>query len=233
MGRTEAEVTRGERIRIMVVDDHPIVRLGLRELIHVQRHLVVCAEAADATTAWKEIQRVKPDMVIVDIDLRGRDGICLVKQISRYYSDIPVLVVTGLDESRFAERCLLAGARGYIMKQEAVTSIMEAIHCVLRGKIYLSEKLKDVLLIQFAGRSRTAGKSSADTLSDRELEVYRLLGFGFGTQQIAQELNLSKKTIGCYRERIKKKLCLKNGNELVRNAIHWIEDGHPGMEAEN
>ena len=232
MGRIKAEVTRDKDVRIMIVDDHPVFRLGLRVLIHEETDLVVCAEAEDAAMAWNEIQRVKPDMVITEISLKGRDGISLVKEISRYYSHMPVLVVSMHDERWFAERCLLAGAKGYIMKQETMTSIKKAIHCVLSGKIYLSERLKDLVLIQFAGRSTTADKASVDTLSDRELEVYGLIGLGFGTNEIAQKLNLSMKTIGCYRERIKKKLCLKSGNELVRNAIHWVENEHPRMETD-
>jgi DNA-binding NarL/FixJ family response regulator len=221
MGRSE--VANGEHIRIVIVDDHPVFRLGLRELIQQEKDLVVCGEAEDTATAWNEIQRLKPDMVIVDLSLKGGDGINLIKEIGRHYSDLPVLVVSMHDENRFAERSLLAGAKGYIMKQETITSVVKAIRCILSGKIYLSEKLKDSVLIQFASRSRKSDRTIVDALSDRELEVYRMIGHGYGTNEIAQQLNLSVKTIGSYRERIKEKLKLNSGNELIRNAIHWVE----------
>jgi DNA-binding NarL/FixJ family response regulator len=224
VSRSEAEVLKGEKARIMLVDDHPVFRLGLKELINQEKDLLVCGEAEDYTKAWNEIQRLRPDMVIVDISLQGRDGISLVKDIGKHYSAIPALVLSMHDESRFAERSLLAGAKGYIMKQETIASIVKAIRCILDGKIYLSEKLKDAVLTQFACGSRLGDKSPVDKLSDRELEVYRLIGLGFGTNEIAQKLNLSVKTIGSYRERIKDKLNLKSGNELVRNAMHWIEN---------
>lgn len=216
------------KTRIILVDDHPVFRLGLRELINQEADLVVCAEAEDTTQAWNEIQRLMPDLAIVDISLKGRDGISLVKDIGKHYRDMPVLVVSMHDESRFAERSLLAGAKGYIMKQETISSIVKAIRHILEGKIYLSERLKDAVLTQFAGGSRTADKSPVDGLSDRELEVYRLIGQGFGTNEIAQKLSLSIKTIGSYRERIKEKLALRSGNELVRNAIRWVENEQRG-----
>jgi DNA-binding NarL/FixJ family response regulator len=228
MGQLRAEVAKGEQIRIVLVDDHPVFRLGLRELINQEKDLLVCGEAEDATKALSEIQSLQPDMVIVDISLKGRDGICLVKDIAKYHRDMPVLVLSMHDESRFAERSLLAGAKGYIMKQETITSIVKAIRCILGGRIYLSDKLKDIVLTQFASGSRTSEKSPVDGLSDRELEVYQLIGRGFGTNEIAQKLNLSIKTIGCYRERIKEKLGLKSGNELIRNAMHFVENERLG-----
>jgi DNA-binding NarL/FixJ family response regulator len=230
MTAVKAEVVRGEKVRVMIVDDHPVFRLGLRELINQEKDLVVCGEAEDYSKAWSEIQRLEPEMVLVDISLKGRDGISLVKEISRYYPDIPTLVVSMHDETRFAERSLLAGAKGYIMKQETLTSIVTAIRCILGGKIYLSEQLKDEVLTQFAGGFRTGEASPVDKLSDRELEVYRLIGTGLGTNEIAQELNLSVKTIGSYRERIKEKLNLKSANDLVRNAVRWVESEQFGAE---
>lgn len=224
MGKLKPELTKGEKVRIVIVDDHPVFRLGLRELIQQEEDLVVCGEAEDTAKAWNEIQRLRPDMVVVDLSLKGGDGINLIKELTRNYSDVPILVVSMHDENRFAERSLLAGAKGYIMKQETITSVVEAIRCVLSGKIYLSEKLKDLVLIQFAGKSRTTEKSCVDTLSDRELEVFRMIGLGLGTNEIALKLNLSVKTIGSYRERIKEKLKLNNANELVRNAMYWVED---------
>ncbi len=213
----------GEKVEIMIVDDHPVFRLGLRELINQEKDMVVCDEAEDYSSAWNKIQRIEPDMVLVDISLEGRDGISLVKEINRHYSNMPVLVVSMHDETRFAERSLLAGAKGYIMKQETLTSIVKAIHCILEGKIYLSERLKDVLLTQFARGFKTVDSSPPDTLSDRELEVYRLIGMGLGSNEIAQKLSLSVKTIGSYRERIKEKLNLKSANDLIRSATRWVE----------
>lgn len=226
----KAKITKDEKVRIMLVDDHPVFRLGLRELINQEEDLVVCGEAEDCTKGWNEIQRLQPDMVIVDISLQGRDGISLVKEIGKYYRSMPALVLSMHDESRFAERSLLAGAKGYIMKQETISSIVKAIRCILDGKIYLSDKFKDAILTQFACGAKTCDKSPVDSLSDRELEVYRLIGLGFGTNEIAQRLNLSMKTIGSYRERIKEKLSLKSGNELVRHAIHWVENEQPRTE---
>lgn len=217
------EKAKREKVRIMIVDDHPVFRLGLRELINQEKDLVVCGEAEDYSSAWNEIRRLEPEMVLVDISLKDRDGISLVKEINRYYNEMPVLVVSMHDETRFAERSLLAGAKGYIMKQETLTSIVTAIRCILEGKIYLSERLKDAVLTQFAGGLKTVDASPVDRLSDRELEVYRLIGMGLGTNEIAQKLNLSIKTIGSYRERIKEKLDLKSANDLMRSAMRWVE----------
>lgn len=224
MATSKAELVKGDKVRIMIVDDHPVFRLGLRELINQEKDLVVCGEAEDYSMAWNEIQKLEPDMVLVDISLKGRDGISLVKEISRHYRNIPTLVVSMHDETRFAERSLLAGAKGYIMKQETLTSIVTAIRCILSGKIYLSERLKDVVLTQFAAGFRTGEVSPVDKLSDRELEVFRLIGMGFSTNEIAHELNLSIKTIGSYRERIKEKLNLKSANDLLREAMRWVEN---------
>lgn len=223
MAKTKAESAMRDKVTIMIVDDHPVFRLGLRELINQEPDLVVCGEAEDYTQAWKTIQQLEPDMALVDISLKGRDGFSLVKDIRRYFPHLPVLMVSMHDETHFAERSLLAGAKGYIMKQETLTSIVTAIRCILSGKIYLSEKLKDVVLNQFAAGARIPEKSPVDTLSDRELEVYRLIGRGLGTHEIAQKLSLSVKTIGSYRERIKDKLGLKSAHELMRNAMHWVD----------
>lgn len=224
MAAPKAEDFKGDKVRIMIVDDHPVFRLGLRELINQETDLVVCGEAEDYSMAWNQIQKLEPDMVLVDISLKGRDGISLVKEIGKHYRNTPTLVVSMHDETRFAERSLLAGARGYIMKQETLTSIVTAIRCILGGKIYLSERLKDAVLTQFATGSRTGDLSPVDKLSDRELEVFRLIGMGFGTNEIAQKLNLSIKTIGSYRERIKEKLNLKSANDLLREAMRWVEN---------
>jgi DNA-binding NarL/FixJ family response regulator len=213
-----------KKIRIMIVEDHPIFRLGLCELINQENDLVVCGEAEDTGKAWNEIQRLKPDMVVVDISLKGGDGISLIKEIKRYYKNLPVLVVSMHDESRFAERSLVAGAKGYINKQETSGSIVDAIHCILSGKIYVSEKIKEEILNQLVGGIDDYDKSPIERLTDRELEVFQHIGKGFSTNEIARKLNLSTKTIGTYRERIKEKLNLKHASELIRHAMLWVEN---------
>ena len=210
MDAMKESVLQGQKHRIMVVEDHPVFRMGLRELINQESDLVVCGEAEDAGKASEEIRRLEPDMVIVDISLRGRDGIDLIRDVRGHNKDLPILVLSMHDESRFAERSLLAGAKGYIMKRETSSSVVEAIRCVLRGQIYLSEKIKGEILSRFVGGAHTYNKSPVDRLTDRELEVYRLIGRGLSTNEIAEKLSLSTKTIGTYRERIKEKLNLKH-----------------------
>jgi DNA-binding NarL/FixJ family response regulator len=222
----------GKKIRIMIVEDHPIFRLGLCELINQEHDLIVCGEAEDTGKAWNEIQRLKPDMVVVDISLKGGDGISLIKEIRRYYKNLPVLVVSMHDESRFAERSLIAGAKGYINKQETSGSIVDAIHCVLSGKIYVSENIKEEILNQLVGGIDDDDKSPIERLTDRELEVFQHIGKGFSTNEIARKLNLSTKTIGTYRERIKEKLNLKHASELVRHAMLWVENEYINMTPE-
>lgn len=224
MDAIKESVLQGQKHRIMVVEDHPVFRMGLRELINQERDLVVCGEAEDAGKASEEIRRLEPDMVIVDISLRGRDGIDLIRDLRGHNKDLPILVLSMHDESRFAERSLLAGAKGYIMKRETAGSVVEAIRCVLRGQIYLSEKIKGEILSRFVGGAHTYNKSPVDRLTDRELEVYRLIGRGLSTNEIAEKLSLSTKTIGTYRERIKEKLNLKHAYELIRHAMLWVEN---------
>ncbi len=211
-----------KKIRIMIVEDHPIFRLGLKELIEQERDLIVCGEAEDVPKALNDIIQLEPDMVIVDISLKGRNGIDLIKDINKYHKSIPVLVLSMHDESLYAERALHAGARGYIMKEEASESIVKAIRTVLDGKIYASEQFMGKLLSQFANQPQNYDKSPVERLTDRELEVFIAVGKGMTTKQIAVQLNLSMKTIGTYRERIKDKLDLKNAAELIRYAVNWI-----------
>ena len=224
MDAMKESVSQGRKHRVMVVEDHPVFRIGLRELINHENDLVVCGEADDAGRASEEIQRLEPDMVIVDISLRGRDGIDLIRDVRSHNKDLPILVLSMHDESRFAERSLLAGAKGYIMKRETSSSVVKAIRCVLCGQIYLSEKIKGEILSRFVGGAHTYNKSPVDRLTDRELEVYRLIGQGVSTNEIGEKLSLSAKTIGTYRERIKEKLNLKHASELIRHAMLWVEN---------
>ncbi|MEW6486538.1 MAG: response regulator transcription factor [Thermodesulfobacteriota bacterium] len=211
------------RRRIFVVEDHPIFRLGLRELLEEESDFIVCGEADDIGSALEEIARTSPDLVIVDLSLKGRSGIDLLRDLRARYRDLPLLVLSMYDEALYAERALAAGARGYIMKQETSDSIVHAVRRVLEGKVYLSERVVGDLvgkLLHGGGPGGGPGdRSPLERLTDRELEVFRLIGKGCTTGDIAERLHLSAKTIGTYRERIKEKLRLKNAAELTLHAI--------------
>jgi DNA-binding NarL/FixJ family response regulator len=208
--------------RILLVEDHPIFIVGLKELINQETDLEVCGEAADITEAWRQFQALGPDMVIVDISLKGRNGIELVRDINKENASLPVLVLSMHEESLYAERALAAGARGYIMKQETSSSIVQAIRCVLGGEIYASPNLMRTILGRIANQPNP-NISPMEKLTDRELEVLEAIGEGLTTRQIAAKLTLSSKTIGTYRERIKEKLGLQNAFELIHQAVRWIE----------
>jgi DNA-binding NarL/FixJ family response regulator len=215
--------TAKQKNRIFIVDDHPIVRKGLTQLINQEPDLTVCGEAENAEAALELLKKVKPDLAIVDISLRGIDGIELTKLIKVRFENIPVLVVSMHDESLFAERALRAGARGYIMKQEAIEKMMEAIHKVLRGELYVSDRVSANIVKRFVDGKAEGVSSPEELLSDREMEVFQLIGQGFGTRQIADQLHVSVKTVETYRANIKEKLNLKNATELMKHAVHWIE----------
>lgn len=214
----------GERHRILIVDDHPIVRKGLAMLINQEPDLVICGEAEDAQSALEFLKKNKPDLAIVDISLQGIDGIELIKKIKERYENLPILVVSMHDESLFAERALRVGARGYIMKQEAIEKMMEAIRKVIGGGLYMSEKVSANIVMRFIDGKSEKTQSPLDILSDRELEVFQLIGQGYGTRQIADELHVSIKTVESYRAHIKEKLHLKNATELLKHAVHWIDN---------
>jgi DNA-binding NarL/FixJ family response regulator len=209
-----------EKKKILLVEDHPIFRWGLSEIINQENDLIVCGNAEYVQQALNEIDRLKPDLIIADITLKESDGIDLVREAGKQYKDIPVLILSMHDEFLYAERALRAGARGYIMKQEAMESVVSAIRLVLDGKIYLNEQVKEQILFGLSEGSGTR-KSPIDRLAERELEVFRLIGQGFSSREIARKLYLSIKTIGTYRERIKEKLNLRHANELIRYAVYW------------
>jgi DNA-binding NarL/FixJ family response regulator len=211
------------KARILLVDDHPVLRLGIAELINSEGTLEVCGEAACLADAYQMVAKLKPDLVIADISLEGNSGIELMKELSYRWEGLPVLAYSMHDEQIYAERALRAGARGYVMKQNPPESLLEAIHHVLNGRIYLSKEVSDRLLGKFIG-AKPGGKtvqSPIDRLSDRELEVLQLLGKGMTTSQIAESLCLSTKTVETYREHLKQKLSLQSGPELVRYAVEW------------
>ena len=205
--------------KILIVDDHPILREGLAQLIDQQNDLSVCGQFEEADSAFAAIGQLKPDLALVDISLKGSSGVELLKNIKAKYPKLLVLVLSMHDESLYAERVLRAGASGYIMKQEATEKVLEAIRKVLAGEIFLSEKMSTKFMHQLVGGRNAAGGSFMDRLSDRELEVFGLIGQGRGTRDIAEQLHLSVKTIESHRAHIKEKLNLKNATELVHRAI--------------
>jgi DNA-binding NarL/FixJ family response regulator len=211
------------RKRILIVEDHPIFRMGLEDLIHQEKDLIVCGSAEDVPEARRAISELNPDMVIMDLSLKTSNGFDLVRQLAHTASELPILVLSMHDESVHAERCLLAGARGYINKEEASESVIRAIRQILKGEIFLSEKMTANILKKFKNRPMDLGESPTKNLSPRELEVLYLIGKGFSSSAIASRLNLSVKTIGTHKERIKEKLGIKNSAELIRHAIIWIE----------
>lgn len=215
--------TSKTKTTILLVDDHPMVRRGIAELINAEPDLEVAGEAATMQEALAQLSKARPGLVIVDVSLDGNNGIELMKNISARASAPPILAYSMHDESIYAERALRAGAKGYVMKQAPPEALLSAVRQILKGKLYLSEPMSDRLLGKLvgAGTSAAAAASPIDKLSDRELEVLQLLGKGLGTAQIADKLCLSVKTIETYREHLKQKLNLANGQELLRYAIEW------------
>jgi DNA-binding NarL/FixJ family response regulator len=219
--------SKGARNTILIIDDHPIVRQGLALLINREADLEVCGDAEEAVSALRCIEELKPNLVIVDISLNGPDGLDLLKDIRMRYGSLPVLILSMLDESIYAERALRAGANGYIMKQEATERVLVAIRHILSGDIYVSDRMASRMLHRMAGGSSFAQRSPISDLTDRELEVFRLIGEGHGTRQIADELHISVKTVESYQAHIKEKLALRNARELVQRAVQWKVAGKP------
>ncbi len=208
--------------RILIVDDHPLVRTGFSQLIGDCPDLEVCGEAGDMAEALKQVDTTSPDLAIIDLSLAGGSGLDLIERIRSRNKDILMLVASMHDETLYAERVLAAGARGYINKQEAQDSIIRAIRQVLSGKVYLSQQMTDRLL---SGMVDANGeKRDIDSLSNRELQVFELIGEGVSSSQIAEQLNLSIKTIETHQAHIKKKLGLGSAHELNQRAIRWVMD---------
>ena len=205
-------------VRILLVDDHPLVREGLAEVLHRHREYRVCGEAEDRAEALAAIETLKPDLVILDVTLKKSDGLELIKDIRARYPELRILVVSMHDEMVNAERAVRAGACGYITKQEAPTKVVAAVRHVLEGGIYLSEAVTAQVAGKLAGRSPTG---PVDRLADRELQVLELLGEGLSTRQIAERLHLENSTVETYRTRLKEKLALKDAHELLQYAIRW------------
>jgi DNA-binding NarL/FixJ family response regulator len=213
--------THSGKRTVLVVDDHPLMRQGLALLINQQQDMRVCGEAEEAQAALQAVAQLRPDIMILDISLNGPDGIEILKTIRTTDPDLPVLVLSMHDEAIYAERALRARANGYIMKQEATEKVLVAVRRILSGEVYLSERMSNKMLQQYIGGSPHMIQSRIATLSDRELEVFRRIGEGRATREIAEELHLSVKTVETYQAHIKDKLALRSGRELIQHAIQW------------
>lgn len=212
-----------DKNKVLIIDDHPIFCLGMSELINKEPDLMVCGSVESIKKASVVIAELKPDLIIIDISLKDGNGLDLVQQIKKEYETMPMLVLSMYDEALYAERALLAGAYGYIMKQEAIPKVVEAIRLVLQGDIYASDTVKEKVFKRLMKPQGADSKSPLDILTNRELEVLRLIGEGYSTKEIADRLHLSIKTIGTYRENLKEKLKLKHFTGLVKFAVHWSD----------
>jgi DNA-binding NarL/FixJ family response regulator len=214
------------RMKIFIVEDHPIFRMGLQELIDSEPDMEVCGSAGDVNTAVSMIEKIVPDLVIVDLSLKDSSGMDLIKYINDHAPDTGSLVLSMHDESVHAKRCIMAGAGGYIMKQEASESVVTAIRHILAGHIHVSRKIMTRIL-DAARNQDTAfpDGSPLRRLTDREREIFQYIGRGYSSGKIAKILHISVKTIGTHRERIKEKLGFRHSGELVRNAVIWVETG--------
>jgi len=215
--------TNENKTQVLLVDDHPVVRDGLTTIINHERDLNVCGEADDAYEALKVVTELKPDVVVVDISLKNSDGIELTKTIKSKYPKLPVVVLSVHDESVYAERALIAGAKAYIMKDAVSENIVKAIRTVLSGEIYVSNTISKKFLHKIAGDKPGTTKTTTENLSDREFEIFRLIAEGHRASQIAKKLYLSVKTVDTYRGRLKEKLNLDSANELLQYAIKWAK----------
>jgi DNA-binding NarL/FixJ family response regulator len=218
---------QSDKVRILIVDDHPVTRRGLAEVINMETDLEVCGQAEDAAAALVAIGKLKPDLAIIDVSLQGASGIELMKNVKLQYPTLPMLALSMHDESLYAERALKAGAKGYIMKHEAIEKVIGAIKRILKGEIYVSDNMTARMVNKLVGGG-DSGTTGIESLTDRELEVFRLIGMGHGTRQIATELFLSVKTIESYRAHIKEKLALDSATELTQHAIQWVNSTNLG-----
>jgi DNA-binding NarL/FixJ family response regulator len=212
---------KGDKAAIYIIDDHPLLVQGLTDLINTQSDMKVTGTTPEWTVALTQFQKEKPDVVILDITLKNANGVEVLKNLRVHFPDLKVLMLSMHDESLYAMRALKAGAQGYIMKAAATEKVITAVRQILSGELYLSEEMSRRAMATLVGRKKEAGGSPLEDLSDRELEVFTLIGEGLTTRQIADKLHLSVKTIETHRAHIKEKLNLKNSTELVQHAIHW------------
>lgn len=209
--------------RILIIDDHPIMRHGLAQLICAEPDLEVCADAGSAAEGLKAVEKTKPDLVVVDLTLPDKHGLEFIKDLHVLLPGTLVLVLSMHDESLYAERALRAGARGYVMKETAADTLVKAVHRVLDGGIYLSDRMAGVMLEMVAGQRKPSASSGLEKLTDRELEVLQLIGQGKATRHIATQLHVSVRTVDAHRAHIKEKLQVPDGPALVRYAVRWME----------
>lgn len=209
--------------RVLIVDDHPVFRAGLTGLVNLEADMLVCGEANDAIQAMQALEKLRPDLVLLDMSLPGKGGLELLKDIRAFCSQTPVLIISMHDETLYAERIIRAGGRGYIMKQEGPEKIVQAVRKVLEGGISVSDRIASQILSAMSG-GRSGVSSTVSVLTDREFEVYRLLGQGREPQEIARVLHLSIKTVDTHRAHIRVKLGLRNATELIHHATRWAAE---------
>ena len=209
--------------KVLLVDDHPMMRGGLAQVINNQQDLTICGEAGDANEAMRHIESAKPDLAVVDISMEGKSGLELIKDLQTLHPEMPVLVMSMHDESLYAERVLRAGARGYVMKKAGGEAVLQAIRQVLSGKVFVSESMSAQILDNFAGVRSTKRKSPIENLTDREFEVFKLIGEGCITREIAKRLHISPKTVDVYRQNLKERLKLPSATSLIQHAVRWVE----------
>jgi DNA-binding NarL/FixJ family response regulator len=229
-GRGSSPAAGGPRKRILIVDDHPFMRAGLAQLIDRQPDMQVGGEAGDPGQALKHLAKAAFDLVLTDITMPGRSGIEFIKDVQALHPGLPMLVVSMHDEVIYAERVLRAGARGYIMKEAGGENLLLAIRQVVSGQVYVSPRVSAKILDDMSARKPRGSSSPIEKLSDREFEVFQLVGQGKSTRDIAQQLGLSPKTVDVHRANIKEKLGLKDATALVRHAVRWVETQGAGPE---
>jgi DNA-binding NarL/FixJ family response regulator len=210
--------------KVMIVDDHPFMRSGLAQLIDRQPDLQVCGEAGNPLEAQRELGRCRPDLIITDMTMPGRSGLEFIKDLLAINPDLPILVISMHDEAIYAERALRAGARGYMMKEAGGDNLLAAIRQILRGDIYVSARMSARILENLSSRKPRGSESPIQKLTDREFEIFQLIGNGKNTRDIAAQLNLSSKTIDVHRSNIRDKLQLSDSTALVRHAVRWVEN---------
>jgi DNA-binding NarL/FixJ family response regulator len=216
----------GSRHRVFIVDDHPLVREGLANLINQQTDLMVCGQAEDAAQTLAGIGASRAELALIDISLKTASGLELVKDLKVHYPDVSLIVLSMHDEMLYAERAIRAGARGYVMKRETTKEVLTAIRRVLQGDVYVSERVVNLMARRLGSPRKAAASSPVEQLSDRELEIFRLLGQGRTTSQIAADLHLSLKTVQAYCARAKEKFGVDSLTELLRAAIRWEDASH-------
>ena len=226
MSDPEVEQTNSPQRRIFLVDDHPLVREGLANLINQQGDLMVCGQAEDAAQALAGIGSTQPELALIDISLKTASGLELVKDLKQHFPSLMMIVLSMHDEMLYAERALRAGARGYVMKRETTKEVLTAIRRVLQGDIYVSERVVNLMARRLGSSRKSSAASPIEQLSDRELEIFRLLGQGLTTSQIATDLHLSLKTVQAYCARAKEKFGVDSLSELLRAAIRWEDATH-------